>query len=229
MSTDGRIIGRLQLADLLGIQAGRGGQARVGRDGLGDRGLQDGQLLLCALEVDRGRGDDLARVDEIDLRRETAAHEEHARAGKVGHVGGDEEAREGEGTARDAGEEDVGRVEGHHLWEDLLYQVVDGLGMGDTVGTAETLRLAGGLTPEKLFCYACEGWVYRQFQGKKKKGDQGKKNGRTRRRQNYNTHKSLLDGLVGEIEEGLASITVEEDIYAHGSLSTGLLSTTSDA
>jgi len=61
---------------------------------------------------------------------------------------GYEEARQGQRAARYAGEEDVGGVEGGNLWEDLLDQVVDSLGVGDAVVTLEAGRPASALAPK---------------------------------------------------------------------------------
>lgn len=147
----GGVVDGLQGTDLLGVKAGPRGELFVGGDGLRDGGLQAGELLLGALEVDLGRGGDGGRVVEVDLRREGAAHEEHACAGKVRHMRGNEEAREREGAAGHACHEDVGRVEGHHLRENLLHQIVHCLGVGGAVGTRQALGLALGLAPEELF------------------------------------------------------------------------------
>lgn len=160
MAAVGGVVDGLQGADLLGIEAGPRGELLVGGDGLGDGALQAGELLLGALEVDLGRGGDGGGVVEVDLGREAAAHEEHARACEVGHVCGDEEAREREGAAGHARHEDVGGVERHHLREDLLHQVVDCLGVGDAVHTRQALGLALGLAPEELLCRVCETGLY---------------------------------------------------------------------
>lgn len=152
----GGVVDGLQGTDLLGVEAGPRGELLVGGDGLWDGGLQAGELLLGALEVDLGRGGDGGGVVEVDLGREGAAHEEHTSTGEVGHVRRDEEAREREGAAGHARHEDVGGVERDHLWKNLLHQVVDCLGVGDAVHTRQALGLALGLAPKELLCRDCE-------------------------------------------------------------------------
>jgi hypothetical protein len=50
-----------------------------------------------------------------------------------------------------------------------------------------------------------------------------------RRREHDHAHQVALNGLVGEVEEGLPAVTVEQDVQAHRTLGAGLLRGTGDA
>lgn len=201
MSAVGRVIRGLQSTYLLRIQARGRRQLLKGADGLRDGLLQLGELVLAGLEVNRGRGDDLVRIHKGDLRREATTHEQDTGAGEVGHVRGDEEARQRERAAGHAREEDVGRVERDHLREDLLHEVVDSLHVGDAVGSVEAGWAAGRHPPEELLGGG----------------------------EDHDAHQALLHGLVREVEEGLSAVAMEQNIQATGPSGAGLLGGACDA
>ena len=148
----GGIIHRLKDVELVRADASLGRQLLIRDDGVGDGRLQQGQLVLRALEMNLGGADDVVCVDKVHLWFESAAHEEHARAGEIGQVCGHEEAAQSERATRHTGEEHIRGVEGDNLRQYRLNEVVDGLRVLNAVWAREALGLALALSPEKLLC-----------------------------------------------------------------------------
>lgn len=174
------VIDRLQGIDLIGSQTLVGSKLFVRRYSLRNAALQELQLALRALEMDSGVRNNLSRILEIHLRRHAATVQLDGAIREVLHLSWDEEAAHEQAASRDTGEDDGRVVERYKLRHRVLDEVVDCLGMGNTVGALETLASA----PEEVWVGSEEG----------------------------DAHGVGLDGLVGEVEEGLAAIAMEQDV-----------------
>lgn len=183
---------RRAIHSLLRIDLGTGQpsvprRALIRLDGRRNALLQRRQLLLGRLEMDASAGQCRRRVlRKVHLRREAATRQQDARVGEVAHEGGHEEAGQREGPATDAREEDVGLVERDHLGEDAGDEVVDGLRVRGAVGP-----LHAGAVRAAPFQVLVRG-------------------------QHRHAHEIRIYALVGEVEEGLAAVAVEEHVHANG-------------
>ena len=180
------VIHRLQLPNLPRAQPDASRDILKRDNGLGNGPLQTDQLVLGALEVNLGIGRERFRVHDVNLGREGSTHEQHARPSEFCQVRGHEEATEREGAAGHAREEDVGRVEGHHLREHIADEIAHGEGVGGAVVAGEARGGAGPLAPEEVLGGGEDDYA----------------------------EEVALHGLVGEVEEGLAAVSVQEDVEA---------------
>lgn len=188
----GAVVHRLQRVDLVVAEPGLLPGPLVRLDGLRDRLLQRRQLLLGRLEVNARVGQRCRRrLREIDLGLEAAAAQQHAGVGEIAHELRHEEARQREGAAADAGEEDVGLVKGNHLRQHVGDEVVDGLGVCGAVRTLHAVAVRAA--PFQVLV----------------------------RGKHSDAHEVRVDALVGKVEEGLATVTVEQHVDAHAAIRVG--------